>query len=91
MFDLRLLNSKRELRPWKDVLHRELREFTSIEYTQAFGMVSFLLRTQPRKFLQLTRLLREGRDIDAALEAAYSTKLPELEAACNRWIAAGKW
>jgi hypothetical protein len=81
--------SQRKLRPWTDMLPRELRDFEAADYFQSLGMVSFLLDSEPVKFLHFLRLLKSGTLCQPALEEAYGKDLGGLQLACSRWLVRG--
>ena len=86
---VRQLAVAKQLRPWTEQMTRDLRAWEASDYLQTFGMVSFLIQTEPKKFLGFTRKLRSGTADVQALEEAYGKKLPQLEADGNKWIASG--
>jgi hypothetical protein len=86
---LRQLAVAGQLRPWEDQMKRELELWDVRDYLQTFGMVAFLIQTEPKKFLALTRKLRAGTDCDKAIEEAYGKPIARLEPECTKWIAAG--
>jgi hypothetical protein len=71
------------------MIKRELRDFEPGDYPQSLGMVAFLLDSEPAKFLQLVRLIRQGKDCQAALEEAYGKDLAAVAQACAKWLARG--
>ncbi|WP_254513443.1 hypothetical protein [Anatilimnocola floriformis] len=84
---LRQLAVAKQLRPWSEQMTRDLRSWEAADYLQTFGMVTFLIQAEPKKFLSFTRKLREGASDTQALEEAYSKKLTQLEIDGNKWIA----
>ena len=86
---VRQLAAARQLRPWEEQMKRDLTDWDARDYLQTFGMVSFLVQTEPKKFLTFTRNIRTGAEETPALEGAYGKKLAQLEADGNKWIAAG--
>ncbi len=86
---VRQLAVARQLRPWQEQMKRELQDWDARDYLQTFGMVTFLIQSQPKKFISFTRRLRTGVDLTDALEEAYDKKLDQLEADGNKWIATG--
>jgi len=87
---VRQLALAKQLRSWPEQMKRELRDYDARDYLQTFGMVAFLLQSDPQKFLALTRKLRTGLAEEKALEESYAMAIPALEAACVKWLAAGK-
>jgi hypothetical protein len=75
-----------QLRPWAQQMNRDLRDYDVRDYLQTFGMVSFLIQSEPKKFLQYTRNLRAGQEDAKALETAYGKTLAQLEPECAKWI-----
>ena len=62
------------------------RVYDAIDYLSAYATAAFLIQTQPQKFLDLLRLLREGKAAEAALERAYGEPVEKLQAKWVRWI-----
>lgn len=87
--DARQQASQRKLRPWPDMLQRELRDFEAADYFQSLGMVSFLLDSEPARFLDFLRLLKSGTFCQPALEEAYGKDLAGLQLANAKWLARG--
>lgn len=81
--------SQRKLRPWDDMIGRELRDFEAGDYFQSLGMVAFLLDSEPGKFLSFLRLLKAGTFCQPALEESYGKDLAALQAASVKWLARG--
>jgi hypothetical protein len=79
----------RQLRPWQDMVRRDLRDFEPGDYPQSMGMVAFLLDSEPAKFLELLRLIKGGDDCQSALEAAYAKDLVALAQSGSKWLARG--
>jgi hypothetical protein len=79
----------KRLRPWPDMIGRDLRDFEPADYTQSMGMVAFLLDTEPAKFLDLLRLLKAGQECQTALEETYGKDLAELGQASAKWLIRG--
>ena len=86
---VRQLANAGQLRTWETQMKRELKDWDVRDYLQTFGMVTFLIQTEPKKFLSFTRRLRSGTDETEALEAAYEKKIAKLEAECTKWLIAG--
>jgi len=87
---VRQLALGKQLRPWPEQRKRELRDWDARDYLQSFGMVAYLLQSDPKKFLELTRKLRAGLEEDKALEESYAMPQAALETACTKWLAGGK-
>jgi len=77
-----------DLRPWDNVIRRELRDWEPNDYVQTLGMVAFLLEAESAKFIDFARKLAAGEDQLAALEDTFRLKLDELSERCTRWLAA---
>jgi hypothetical protein len=88
MVEARRLAREAELRPWSKLAGRELRDWKSADYVQTMAMVTFLLESEPQKFLDFARRLMTGQQDVAALEDAYSAKFDELDLRCQRWLLA---
>lgn len=86
---VRQLAATKQLRPWQEQMKRDLTDWDARDYLQTFGMVAFLIQTEPKKFLSLTRKLRSAIEEQAALEEAYEKPLAKLEADCSKWVLAG--
>ena len=67
---------------------RDLRDYDVRDYLQTFGMVTFLIQSEPKKFLKYTRNLRAGQEDAKALEEAYGKTVAQLEPECAKWIVA---
>jgi hypothetical protein len=78
-----------QLRPWEEQMKRDLTEWDARDYLQTFGMVAFLIQTEPKKFLGLTRKLNAGVDGNLAIEEAYKKPINKLEPECTKWLVAG--
>jgi hypothetical protein len=78
-----------QLRPWEEQMKRELDLWDVRDYLQTFGMVAFLIQTEPKKFLEVTRKLLAGTDCGKAIEEAYGKPITKLEPECAKWLAAG--
>jgi hypothetical protein len=83
---VRQLAMNKQLRPWEEQIKRDLSEWDARDYLQTFGMVAFLLQTEPKKFLSFTRKLRAGTEEQQALEEAYEKSLAKLDADCTKWL-----
>jgi hypothetical protein len=79
----------RKLRPWPDMIQRELRDYEGADYFQSMGMVAFLLDSEPAKFLEFLRLLKAGTECQPALEEAYGKDLATIGQASAKWLARG--
>jgi hypothetical protein len=86
--DARKLAADSKLRPWKEMMARELRDWETSDHVQTTGAVAFLIESEPAKFLRLVARLRGGEEAIAALEAAYGVVLDELEQRFSRWLLA---
>jgi hypothetical protein len=82
------LASRSKLRPWAEMIQRELRDWTPDDHMQTAAMAAFLFESDPAKFLNFVGRLRRGEPEVPAVEAAYGTKLDELDAKFSRWIIA---
>ena len=85
--DAKLQSRERKVRPWEDLLTRELRDFEPADYTQSLGMVAFLLDSQPARFLEFVRLLKAGTPCAAAMEQAYDKDHTILSLDAGKWLA----
>ncbi|WP_425615600.1 hypothetical protein NA78x_005525 [Anatilimnocola sp. NA78] len=86
---LRELFAANRLRPWVEQTIRQLEDWDARDYLQSFGMVAFLLQTEPKKFLRCTRQLKAGVVAEKALEEAYETSIAKLDTEFGRWLQAG--
>lgn len=85
---VRQLAAGGQLRPWPEQMTRDLRDWDVRDYLQTFGMVTFLIQSEPKKFLRYTRNLRTGQEDAKALEEAYGKTIAQLEPECAKWIVA---
>jgi hypothetical protein len=60
------------------------RQMSLTEYSVAYSLVDYLQKTSRKKFRRLIDLLKDGRDVDAALQEAYEFSAADLE---KRWRA----
>lgn len=88
MAEARRAAAEDRLRPWDEMFHRELRDWEWLDHVQTLAMTSFLLETQPARFLELVRRLRAGEALESALTAAYRRSTSELTVHCSRWLLA---
>lgn len=86
---VRQLAATKQLRPWEEQMKRDLADWDARDYLQTFGMVTFLIQSEPKKFLSLTRKLRAGAEEVAAIEEAYGKPIAKLEPDCTKWLIAG--
>jgi hypothetical protein len=86
--EARRLAAQSEFRPWEKFIRRELRDWQANDYTQALGMATFLLESEPGKFIAFLKLLASGDDAITVLEQAYRQKMEDLEQRCTKWLAA---
>lgn len=86
---VRQLANAGQLRSWETQMKRKLEDWDVRDYLQTFGMVTFLIQSEPKKFLSFTRRLRSGTDEKEALEAAYEKTIAKLEPECTKWLIAG--
>jgi hypothetical protein len=85
---VRQLAAGGQLRPWAEQMTRDLQDWDVRDYLQTFGMVTFLIQSEPKKFLKYTRNLRAGQEDAKALEEAYGKTIEKLEPECAKWIIA---
>ncbi len=74
------------IRPWEDLLDRELRDYEPADYAQSLGMVAFLLNSQPASFLDFVRLLKRSTPCRAALEESFGKDATILSLAAAKWL-----
>jgi hypothetical protein len=86
--EARKLAADSRLRPWKEMVQRELRDWEPEDHFQTMAMATYLLEAEPAKFLDLVRRLRSGDQDVAALEDAYRVTQGELEQRFTRWLLA---
>ena len=86
---VRQLAVANQLRPWVEQTGRQLEDWDVRDYLQSFGMVAFLLQSEPKKFLVYTRKLKAGVEAEKALEDAYEKSIGKLDTECVRWLAGG--
>jgi len=86
--DARKLASEVKLRPWKDMMKRELRDWETQDHVQTMATAAFLLESEPARFLKLLKRLRRGEEQAAALEETYLAPLDELQDRCAKWLLA---
>jgi hypothetical protein len=86
--DAAKLANRSKLRPWPEMIQRELRDWTADDHIQTAAMAAFLFESAPATFLDFVRKLRRGEPEVPAFEAAYGTKLDELDAKFSRWLTA---
>jgi hypothetical protein len=79
----------RKLRPWPDMIGRELRDFEAGDYFQSMGMVAFLLDSEPVKFLEFLRLIKAEKECQSALEEAYGKDMNAISQASAKWLVRG--
>jgi len=88
MADARKLAAEARQRTWKEMMKRELRDWEADDHVQTMAMAAFLLESDPPRFLDLARRLKNGDDTLPALEDAYRARLDDLEQRCTRWLLA---
>lgn len=88
MAEARKLAGDARHRSWKEMLKRELRDWEAADHVQTMAMAGFLFESEPAKFLDLLKRLKEGAQEVAALEETYRGKLEELEQRWVRWMLA---
>jgi len=86
--DAAKLAGRSKLRPWAQMVERELRDWTPDDHVQTSAMAAFLFESQPAKFIDLIRRLKRGEKEVAALEEAYGAKLDEIDSRFSRWLIA---
>jgi hypothetical protein len=89
LFDLRRYANERKLKPLKEMIGVELRDYKTVDYVQIFGMVKFILESSPERFLNMAKHLREGRSGIEALEAATEVSIEKLEKPWSKWARGG--
>jgi hypothetical protein len=77
-----------KLRPWREMVQLELRDWESEDRFQTMAIATYLLEAEPVKFLDMVRRLKSGDQGIAALEDAYRVTLDELEQRFTRWLLA---
>jgi hypothetical protein len=86
--DARKLAGDGKLRPWNEMMKRELSEWEWEDHVQTMAMAAFLLESEPLRFLDLIRRLKAGDNLTPALESAYRATTDELDQNCTRWLVA---
>jgi hypothetical protein len=86
--DATKMANRSNLRPWAQMIQRELRDWTPDDQVQTTAMAAFLFESQPAKFLDLIGRLKRGEQEVAAVEEAYGAKLEEIDARFSRWLIA---
>jgi hypothetical protein len=85
--DANKLAGESKLRPWNEMMSRELRDWEPRDHVQTTATAAFLLESEPAKFLKLLKRLRAGEEQTAALEETYKGTLDELQERCAKWLA----
>jgi len=85
-WEIRRFAAAGRLRPWKDLLARDLADYQAVDYLSAYAIVAFLINTDPAGFLDFVRNVREGLDGRTALEKAYGKSVEQLQARWLRWL-----
>ncbi len=88
LVDAKKLSSEAKLRPWKEMMTRELRDWEALDHVQTMAMAAFLLESEPARFLKLLKRLRSGEEPVGALEETYKATTEELEQRCAKWLLA---
>jgi hypothetical protein len=82
--------SEGKLIPWDDMMDVQVRDWRPQHHLTAFSSVTFLMRTDPRRFTRYVVAVGKGQDQRAALEQIYGRSLKEIEALYRRGIAAAQ-
>jgi hypothetical protein len=85
--DAKKLAGESKLRPWNEMIKRELRDWEPPDHVQTMASAAFLLESEPTKFLKLLKRLRDREDQTTALEETYKGTLDELQERCVKWLA----
>jgi hypothetical protein len=88
LVEAKKLASESKLRPWKDMIKRELHDWQPQDYVQTMATAAFLIESEPAKFLKLLKRLRDGEEQIAALEEAYKATLDDVQERCAKWLLA---
>lgn len=80
--DFKVLMQQRKLRSMEDLFTMELRFFTAPDHLESYSLVSYLIRSEPLKFIDFVRAVAGGQDDKTALESVFGKTLKELE---NGW------
>lgn len=86
--EMRRLAATNQLRSWARMFILPLRDYGPPDYVTSFSMTAFLLRTEPQKFLDLVRALRDGKDSPTALAECYGKPVEQLQQAWLQWVVA---
>ncbi|MCH7604153.1 MAG: hypothetical protein IIB54_15450, partial [Planctomycetes bacterium] len=67
-----------KLRPFDDIIDRELRTYEPPDHLTVFAMVSYLY-TDPSRFVRLVLAIKGGQDDRAALKEVYGLSVLQLQ------------
>jgi hypothetical protein len=87
--EARKLLAARQLTEWDHLFRKELRDFVAADHVSSFAAVSYLFRTDPRKFVLFCLALKNKEEATPALERVYGKPLKALEADCLKGVARG--
>jgi len=88
--EMRRLAALNQLKPWETMFSIELRAYMVPEYVTSFSMVTYLIRSEPQKFLAFVRGLSSGTEPQAALTGAYGRTVDELQTDWVKWLRGGR-
>ena len=86
---VRNLAAARQLQPWNELVQTELRNFQPVHYVQSYAMVSYLIQSDPQKFMDLTEKVSAGVESGTALEQVYGLPPVKLQGPWLQWILRG--
>lgn len=81
--------AEKKLIAWEDLINKDLADWEAPDHLNAFATVTYLFKTDPKKFVKLIYLLGQEKTDVEAIETAYGKKLPDLQQLCFRWIMTG--
>jgi hypothetical protein len=75
----------KKLRPWSEMFSIDMISLGPLQYLTCYSMVSFLIKTDPKAFVKVVAMIRDGEGSAQAIEKAYGRKVDALQSAWGSW------
>lgn len=85
---IRLAQASR-LRPWRDLFISSVQDWEVTDHVSAFGVVGFLMKSNPYQFRQFLKQIANETDEFTALKDTYGKLVPALQQDWVQWIRRG--
>ena len=83
--DLKKYAQQGKLKQWDSIFPLDLIGMKPLDYLTCYSMVSFFMKSDPKRFLELVVKIREGMESGKALEKVYSRPVKDLQMMWAQW------